>query len=450
MSSQTNPDANATSAVGNPRLKMVSFPPEILCEIFLACIPAIGNSDQLPAYFPFGISHVCRHWRTSALAFPKIWSFLDVEQTQENQEGDCPEFYLMEAYLERSGNHPLTFRLALTNETMHYQTFLECLEKHAARWQNVFLENPDHYHLEHLAQGDPSDYPMLRSLVCTYCDLDQDCIQEGPIFGPFPWSQLKHYHEYEVSWSPDCERQWEIISQLTNVVDLRASFYGEYEDESPIEMPHLRFASIAIDKQEEELDIEDILNCFDFPGIQGLNLKLMDNHPVDALSPVPNQLKGLKILRLCGSLAISNDALKGILTEIETLTDFAIELRGIDAGYLFQLLTPSTSELVPHLRALRTTHFRPVADEALDVLLGMLRERFGVARLQRFEFFLGPRPFSILSIPPEEWESFKTVPSTTMFDKLEAMRVDEGWDIRVDRDWQEYDFWREEMDGKFL
>ncbi|KAJ6501968.1 hypothetical protein C8R45DRAFT_974974 [Mycena sanguinolenta] len=427
-----------------------SFPSEVLGEIFLACIPALGNSDNLPAYFPYTISHVCRHWRTSALTFPKLWSFLDVEQTQENQEGDCAELFLMEAYLERSGSHPLTFRLAYACETMHYQTYLECLERHVARWQNVFLEGPDYYALEHFAQGEPSDYPLLRSFVCTYCNFSSDAVYDGTLFNPIPWGQLERYYEYEVSWS-DFTRQWEILTQLTNVVDLRVMFSGEYEfedddedEEAPFKMPRLRFASLAIDKDAEGVEIQELFKWFDFPCIQGLNLKLMDG---DVLSPVPHQLKHLKILRLSGlSGAISNPDLLALLTEIETLTDLAVDLCCVDSAYFFELLggTPDSAGLAVQLKALRTTHFKPVAGAVLDALLRMLRQRFArveYTRLERFEFFLGQRLF-------EEWDAKNE--SSTMFDDLESLRVHEGWDIRVLKDWLQYDFWKEEMDEEFL
>lgn len=425
-----------------------SLAPEILSEIFLACIPALDDND-LPAYFPYCVSHVCHHWRTTALGFPKLWSFLDVEQTQENQECDSEELFILKAYLERSRQHPLTFRLACSYETLHYQTLLVCLEEHMARWQNVYLQSPDEYTLQHLEYGDPSDYPMLRTLVCTDCRFDSDAASaydsEGSVLHSIPWAQLKQYHEIQVSWSPDCGRQWEIMSQLTNVVDLRASFYAKCQNEEAIEMPHLRFASLTIDENKDKLKIEDIINCFHFPGIQGLNLKLTDTCPMGALSPVPDQLKRLKILRLCGSLkAISNDALLGILTEIQGLTDLAMELRQIDITYLFTLLTPNNSEsvLIPHLRALRTTAFIPVADGELDALLEMLRQRFGKVyrgRLERFEFLLGESPRVELDAS-----------ASTMFYKLEELKTTEGWDIRVDKEWQRYDFWGAEMDGEFL
>ncbi|KAJ7264921.1 hypothetical protein B0H12DRAFT_215247 [Mycena haematopus] len=453
------------SAHSNSKASLL--PSEVLGEIFLACIPAIGNSDDLPAYFPYIISHVCRHWRFSALAFPKLWSFLDVGQTEENQEGDSAELSLMKAYLERSGNHPLTFRLAYEREPMHYQTFPECLEEHTARWQNVLLQGPNYHVLKHFAQGEPSDYPLLRSLALTYCEFDsEDAVHDHALFSPIPslLAQLERYHEYEVSWT-DFRHQWVILVQLTNVVDLRVDFTsdyeiedededeGEYTDEPVVpffKMPRLRFASLANHTNALGMEMKDILNYFDFPCIQGLNLKLV---AWDALSPVPDQLKRLKILRLCGSFkAISNADLLSLLTEIETLTDLAVELRCVDSAYLFGLLSvvPDSSVLAPQLRALRTTDYKHIAGAALDALLRMLPERFGgvhTTRLQRFEFFLGARPF-VYSVTREEWAT-KDVTST-MFEDLESLREREGWDICVDKDWLQYDFWREEMDGEFL
>jgi hypothetical protein len=121
-----------------------------------------------------------------------------------------------------------------------------------------------------------------------------------------------------------------------------------------------------------------------------------------------------------------------------------MELRQIDITYLFTLLTPNNSEsvLIPHLRALRTTAFIPVADGELDALLEMLRQRFGKVyrgRLERFEFLLGESP-------REELDAS----ASTMFYKLEELKTTEGWDIRVDKEWQRYDFWGAEMDGEFL
>ncbi|KAJ7612443.1 hypothetical protein DFH06DRAFT_1147167 [Mycena polygramma] len=448
-----------------------SFPAEILGEVFLACIPIPGNRDKLPAYFPWTVSHVCHHWRASALAFPKLWSFLEMEQTQENQEpGDADATLdFMQTYLARSGTHPLTFHLTYTYETLHYQPFLECLGEHTARWQNVSLQSPNLYALEYLAQGEPAEYPMLRSLECSYANMDSDAVCEGPIFAPIPLAQLTRYREYECSWRPDNERQWEIIAQLSAMVDFRASFYGERDDDEAVEMPHLRFASLAVDSHAEELGIDEIINCFAFPGIQGLNLKLTANHSLGVLFPMPDQLRGLRILRLCGALAISKASLPSILTELPLLVDLAVELRGLDAEYLFTFLSPSSlpSVLVPRLRALRlhrVTEFER-SSGTVDALLSMLTQRFGGVQgkeftpLKRFELSLHGEGPSELSDEPTLMEILRLRrpldgPTRTaenpvsMLESLESMRVREGWDIRVKEWWNE--FWNTEMDGEFL
>ncbi|KAJ6531136.1 hypothetical protein B0H19DRAFT_470856 [Mycena capillaripes] len=215
-------------------------------------------------------------------------------------------------------------------------------------------------------------------------------------------------------------------------------------------MPHLRFASLAIDHQAEELTIEDILNCFNFPGIQGLNLKLMKNHPPEVLSPVPAQLKNLKILRLCGELEISNASLLDILTELETLADLAVELRGVEAVYLFTLLTP-TKELIlaSQLRALRVTEFEYVnVDKTADALLAMLPQRFGgkqVTPLQRFELSL---PAQQSSASSGDSSSATSDRHSAMLDSLKLLGMQEEWDIRVLEG--QWDFWKEDMDGEFL
>ncbi|KAJ7633038.1 hypothetical protein FB45DRAFT_914215 [Roridomyces roridus] len=53
-----------------------SLPPEILGDIFYSLIPPVvlAGYDVPSACFPWVLTHVCRHWRNSALAFPKLWA----------------------------------------------------------------------------------------------------------------------------------------------------------------------------------------------------------------------------------------------------------------------------------------------------------------------------------------------------------------------------------------
>ncbi|KAJ7772957.1 hypothetical protein DFH07DRAFT_148328 [Mycena maculata] len=428
--------------------QLASFAPEVLCEIFLASIPSLGRIDGPRAQFPWEISHVCRHWRHSALALPKLWAFLDLEQTQENEEPDTPDLNLLKTYLERSGKHPLTFRLAYSQETIHGHPFLGCLFQHSMRWRDVCIESPALLAVESLSQGATSEFPLLRSLVCADCEFDSDAVSEGAILEPMPWAQLQRYHEYECSWYPDDGRQWAILAQLANVVDLRASFYGTGEDEYPdvIAMPHLRFAYFGVDRRADDLGIEEVLERFDLPRLEGLSVKMGEDHDPDVLCPVPGQFKTLKVLRLCGKVEISNEALTGILTEIPTLVDFAVELIGVDADHFFALLTPRPDGvLVPQLQALRITPFAR-NDGTVDALFAMLRARFGgvegveITRLRMFALYIRG--------------VYKSKPSpmftpSEMLNRLRSMKAHDKWDIRVDENSQE-EFWKEDMDDEFI
>ncbi|KAJ7766664.1 hypothetical protein B0H16DRAFT_1882705 [Mycena metata] len=435
--------------------QLASFPPEILGEIFLASIPVIGNRDNLPAYFPFTLTHVCRHWRASALAFPKLWLFIDVEQTAENQEGDCPEHELMEEYLERSGNHPLTIRLAHSFDRMHYTTYMETLYQYSDRWETVFFRHLCDYAFECLFPAEPSSYPMLRNLDCSLTYFDSDPSARRTL-GPIPWAQLKRYHEYACYWSPNGDYQWAVLKQLVNVVDLRMELSVPYTT-STVKMPQLRFAYIYPD-----IDINRILDSFEFPRIEGLSLKLLPAHPSNLL--LPTQFKRLKILRLCGEVVILNTSLLVILTELTTLTDLAVQIHGdyslsapsgIDALYLFKLLTPdhdAQSVLVPQLQALRLTGFNP-RPGAVDALIAMLRRRFGgsnrvqFSRLRRFELWM--RPLNWFDDHPQPPTQTRPPALGAALETLQSLRVTEGWDIRVDEEWAG-DFWKEEMTSEFL
>ncbi|KAJ6531565.1 hypothetical protein DFH09DRAFT_1370394 [Mycena vulgaris] len=418
---------------------LAAFPSEILGEIFLASIPPLGRSPDPPAHFPWTMSHVCRHWRASALSFPTLWSFLDVEQTQENEENTSPTLDLIKTYLQRSGQHPLTFRLAYAQETIHGHPFLECLFQHSARWETVHFESLALLAVETLSgEVDVGEFPKLRSLECSYCEFDSDAVGEDEILHPIPWPQLKRYHEYSCSWYPDCGRQWAIVQQLTNVVDFRAAFYGVSDSESVIEMPHLRFASLAVDRRADQLTINEVLECFDLPRLEGLNLDLWMFHPEEVLCPMPGMLKTLKILRLCGAVEISNESLTCILTELTMLTELSVALPEFDAQHMFTLLTPGAETvLVPKLQAVRVVDFA-CDGETLEVVLAMLQARFGGVDGAEFTLL---RSFTL-------WMPWNQQPPS-IFDSLKAVKERKGWDIRLHANWQGR-LWEEEMDETFL
>ncbi|KAJ6526295.1 hypothetical protein DFH09DRAFT_1415969 [Mycena vulgaris] len=418
--------------------QLASFPPEILGEIFLASIPDLNRTSTAdsPAHFEWTLSHVCRHWRASALAYPKLWSFLDIEERYENAERTSPTLDFIETCLQRSGKHRLTFRLTDAQVTADGHRFLECLLQYSSRWETVHFKSLQPPAIEILSKHNAGEFPSLRSLDVSLCNFNSNAV-EAEIFHSIPSAQLQRYHEYDCFWYPGSARQWAIIEQLTNVHDFRAKFQGV--SDSVIELPHLRFASIVVDDGSDDLTIEEVLQCFDLPRLEGLNLHLWTFHPEEVLCPMPGMLKALKILHLCGAVEISNESLTCILTEITTLTDFSVALTEFNAQHMFTLLTPDAAEtvLVPNLQALRVLDFTCDA-ETLEVFLAMLQARFGgvagaeFTPLRLFKLWLRKKPSSIL-------------------DNLKALKEREDWDIRLDGNWTSTrDLRTEEMDEAYL
>ncbi|KAJ6526300.1 hypothetical protein DFH09DRAFT_171034 [Mycena vulgaris] len=229
-----------------------------------------------------------------------------------------------------------------------------------------------------------------------------------------------------------------IVEQLTNVVDFRAAFYGVSDSESVIEMPHLRLLPLPSTRRADQLTINEVLECFHLPRLEGLNLDLWMFHPEEVLCPMPGMLKTLKILRLCGAVEISNESLTCILTELTMLTELSVALPEFDAQHMFTLLTPDAeSVLVPKLQALRVVDFACDA-ETLEVVLAILQARFGGVDGAEFTLL---RPFTL-------WMPWNQQPPSIL-DSLKAVKERKGWDIRLHANWQGR-LWEEEMDETFL
>ncbi|KAJ7484712.1 hypothetical protein FB451DRAFT_1393234 [Mycena latifolia] len=135
-------------------------------------------------------------------------------------------------------------------------------------------------------------------------------------------------------WILDNGYHSSIFAQVTNVVDLRAQFYRVSKAKDVIRMPHLQSSSLEIlDLHDSgyKLSIEEVLDCFDFPRLEALNLSLLRVHVQDLLYPMPAQLRTLRFLRLCGSVEISNAALTCIMTEL-TMPTFGLTSELVDTA----------------------------------------------------------------------------------------------------------------------
>ncbi|KAJ7620104.1 hypothetical protein FB45DRAFT_799377, partial [Roridomyces roridus] len=145
---------------------ILTLPTEITSEIFTHFVPpytelaAPTNPDS-----PVLLLSICHQWRDIARRTPALWSsmqvVLDDDQLDIVHE---QQLRLLEIWLKRSRNCPLSIRLADTrllpvSASFATTKFVEAILRHASRWQHVEIEVP-YENLRALS----APMPLLRSI----------------------------------------------------------------------------------------------------------------------------------------------------------------------------------------------------------------------------------------------------------------------------------------------
>ncbi|KAF9072429.1 hypothetical protein BDP27DRAFT_413084 [Rhodocollybia butyracea] len=131
-----------------PKCHINYLPVELLREIFILCLPDetwthLLNASDPPAPYPpcqLTLSQVCSYWRRVALSFPDLWSTIIVISP-----GPC-HVPLVELWLERSGQLPLTFYIDNRNcdtwekecaSITAAEDVIYLLRPHVRRWKSA-------------------------------------------------------------------------------------------------------------------------------------------------------------------------------------------------------------------------------------------------------------------------------------------------------------------------
>lgn len=129
-------------------------PPEVLREIFLACIeedlgkslksdPKLTSVD-IRHYMPWVVAQVSSQWRSVALSYPRLWSTISVSfagrfsftsKRHHNWEA------ALGTQIHRSGSHPLAVSIAVTGFTVipSSGSLIKFLLPTSPRWKELFL-----------------------------------------------------------------------------------------------------------------------------------------------------------------------------------------------------------------------------------------------------------------------------------------------------------------------
>ncbi|KAL0958101.1 hypothetical protein HGRIS_000272 [Hohenbuehelia grisea] len=141
------------------------LPPGILEKIFLNCL---GELELCYTNPPWTCSHVCRQWRTVALATPELWSTI-VTPMYPDENNVAISMKRIELMLQRSGLAPLTIEW----QPHHYHgrnahatslSLLQLLVPHSHRWHSLKLKLPNDARLLQTLKGLVGRLPNLRFL----------------------------------------------------------------------------------------------------------------------------------------------------------------------------------------------------------------------------------------------------------------------------------------------
>jgi hypothetical protein len=217
----SQPELDAHKALASP---IENLFPEILGEIFVACLPAHPGPRMSEA--PLLLCRICSGWRKVALSTPLLWSFISVARRK-----DHPDEEIFKAWLTRSKACPLSIDIRLFGEADF--DVMDSLIPYSQRWRHLdlammdldlFLEAqlPPLVSLESLSLGPLGNEdniielsPLLESAsrlqsIKWYCKSDMRILN-------LPWAQLTRLHNRGRLCVPEWLRILALCPQLVDV-----------------------------------------------------------------------------------------------------------------------------------------------------------------------------------------------------------------------------------------
>lgn len=277
------------------------LPNEVLNDIFLLCrgenyLCGPGQSAVWPPLL-LTLGEVCVYWRKTIVSTPSLWSAISVDIDEEH-EG--PSFGLLDLYLRRSGQSPLTISLRIGyTEQEKAEQVLQRLIQHSHRWRYVTL-----YLDSNIFRGDTimalrGKLPLLQRLELEAdFDLEEEENPDNLELQAFesmpsmhtlhlgacssrmmlPWAQVVHLDRRECTPSQFLR----CLSLCTNVETVEVSGCNCYDavvhagNDWPAGMirnvtsPRLRTFSLTLDEQET---LSSLFGAVTFPSVTSISIR---------------------------------------------------------------------------------------------------------------------------------------------------------------------------------
>ena len=406
----------------NAKNPFFSLPAEIISEIFMmACSPvytASGPDDFVMSRqptTPFVLGKTCRTWRHTVWASPRCWNtiFLDIRRNAESYQ---VQVALLEGWLSRSGNLPLSIHLdELEDEPEQWARnppteVFDLIARYSHRWLHVstFLVYPCWKQLEKfplplltsLAVGPPANIQQAAGDGASWRISDAPLLQNAyiTVFNReiiLPTHQITQITLESMVWR-DC---LSIISECApNLVhcslpDLKPELvHGTIP--AAFDLHCLSSFSAACPHTGEYSPVLRILDCITAPVLSRMQIQcdeISDTEPLmgvrDFLSRSSCLLRELS-LNLVQYMQQNEPSLIALLADTEKLEKLELicQMEGI-SDLLLDHLNPARPQRLPqHLPAtqillpnLRGFHYSGLMEFELGTLVDMIEMRYRMA-----------------------------------------------------------------------
>ena len=392
------------------------LPPEILSEIFLACLTPWNEMLTLAIFdvksLPWLLGHICSQWRAVALSSPKLWSSVVISLYQLQMDLEMA-VCMVETWLQRGAECPLFVRFLCGHRSLESHPILDALASSSHRWQDVtfsitipLLSSLTHIrgHLPSLqrleiqldleAVPDPGIFDAFEFAPCLY-EVSAPHFANLPL--KLPWSQLTQYTGPIIG-----PETLEVLRHASNVVACTLYTYAftGLHNSAPsgtVQLPQLR--TLCIHSESDA----GLLDGLVLPVLEDISFR---EHPnggtlVSVLSLLRRSSCSLKKLHLSGGPF--DDTIIRLIQETSTLVEVNINFGNESiANELVARLTNRRDErpiLVPNLGSIEFSfRVRPTRTFDHRLFVDMIESRWRLdglhqqtdSRLQYVRLWSGP------------------------------------------------------------
>ncbi|KAG2103755.1 uncharacterized protein F5147DRAFT_808729 [Suillus discolor] len=102
------------------------LPTEVLCHIFIHCLPQTGYTLPNSKSPPILLTRICRHWREVAADMPSLWCRLSMNIDHADSRNWRQAVFGYDLWLKRTQGRPLSLEImCIENDTTNLRNLLQ-------------------------------------------------------------------------------------------------------------------------------------------------------------------------------------------------------------------------------------------------------------------------------------------------------------------------------------